>query len=204
MGDQPEPLAIVGETPNLAARLQQEARPNAVVISAATAHLIQGYFACVDLGLHEVKGVPAPLQVYQVLGVLGESGVQGRLEVAASRGLTPLVGQESEVRLLLECWEQVKEGRGQVVLLSGEAGIGKSRLVRVLREQIAGEARVWLECRCSPYHQNSALYPLIDLVQRVLQFSLTMRPRRSCVSWREGRRMRRPYLSRFPPPCTTP
>jgi predicted ATPase len=102
--------------------------------------------------------------------VLGESGVQGRLEVAARRGLTPLVGREPEVRLLLECWEQVKEGQGQVVLLSAEAGIGKSRLVRVLRERIAGETQAWLECRCSPYHQNSALYPLIDLVQRILQF----------------------------------
>src|SRR5262249_59596349 len=124
-------------------------------------HLIQGYFECADLGLHEVKGVPAPLQVYRVLG---ESEVQSRLEVAASRGLTPLVGREPEVRLLLECWAQVKEGQGQVILLSGEAGIGKSRLVRVLREQIAGDTRAWLEGRCSPYHQNSALYPLIDLL----------------------------------------
>ena len=168
VGDQLEPLAIVGETPNLAARLQQETHPNTVVISTATSHLVQGYFECADLGLREVKGVLAPLQVYRVLG---ESEMQSRLEVAASRGLTPLVGREPEVRLLLECWEQVKEGQGQVVLLSGEAGIGKSRLVRVLRERIAGEAPVWLECRCSPYHQNSALYPIIDLVQRVLQFS---------------------------------
>jgi ATP-dependent Clp protease ATP-binding subunit ClpA len=168
VGDQPEPLAIVGETPNIAARLQGLAEPNTVVIGAATYHLIQGYFECADLGLRDVKGVPAPLQVYQALR---ESEVQGRLEVAVSRGLTPLVGREPEVRLLLECWEHVKEGRGQVVLLSGEAGIGKSRLVRVLRERIAGEAQTWLECRCSPYHQNSALYPLIDLLQRVLGFT---------------------------------
>src|SRR5262249_59950896 len=122
VGDQPEPLAIVGETPNLAARLQQEAQPNTIVISAATYHLIQGYFTCADLGEREVKGIPAPMQMYQVLA---ESGVQGRLEVAASHGLTPLVGREQEVTLLLENWEQVKEGQGQVVLLSGEAGIGK-------------------------------------------------------------------------------
>ncbi len=168
VGDQPEPLAIVGETPNIAARLQGLAQPNTVVISAATYHLIQGYFACADLGEREVKGIPAPMQMYQVLG---ESGVQGRLEVAASRGLTPLVGREQEVRVLLDRWEEVKEGAGQVVLLSGEAGIGKSRLVRVLREQIAGETRAWLECHCSPYHQNSALYPIIELLQRVLGFT---------------------------------
>jgi class 3 adenylate cyclase/predicted ATPase len=169
VGDQPEPLAIVGETPNLAARLQQDiAQPDTVVISAATYHLIQGYFECANLGLHQVKGAPVPLQVYRVLG---GSEVRGRLEVAARRGLTPLVGREQEVRLLLGCWEQGKEGKGQVVLLSGEAGIGKSRLVWVLRERIIGEMQAWLECRCSPYHQNSALYPIIDLLQRVLGFT---------------------------------
>src|SRR5262249_27444478 len=114
VGDQPEPLAIVGETPNIAARLQGLAEPNTVLISAATYHLIQGYFACADLGLRKAKGVPASLQVYRVLG---ESRVQSRLEVAASRGLTPLVGREQEVGLLLERWERVKEGQGQVVLL---------------------------------------------------------------------------------------
>jgi class 3 adenylate cyclase len=165
--EQPEPLAIVGETPNIAARLQGLAEPSTVVISATTYHLIQGYFTCTDLGEREVKGIPTPVQVYQALG---ESGTQSRLEVAASRGLTPLVGREQEVGLLLQCWEQVKEGTGQVILLSGEAGIGKSRLVRVLRERLGGETQTWLECRCSPYHQNSAFYPLIDLLQRVLQF----------------------------------
>jgi TOMM system kinase/cyclase fusion protein len=168
VGDQPEPLAIVGETPNIAARLQGLAEPNTVMISAATYHLIQGYFECADLGLREVKGVPTPLQVYRVLG---ESEVQSRLEVVASRGLTPLVGREQEVRLLLERWERVKEGQGQVVLLSGEAGIGKSRLLQVLREREASEAHTRLECRCSPYYQNTALYPVIDLLQRVLRFS---------------------------------
>jgi predicted ATPase/class 3 adenylate cyclase len=168
VGDQPEPLAIVGETPNLAARLQQEAQPDTVVISAATYHLIQGYFECADLGLRAVRGVSAPLQIYRVLD---ESEAHGRLEIAARRGLTPLVGREQEVRLLLACWKQVKEGQGQVVLLSGEAGIGKSRLVRVLRERIAGETQAWLECRCSPYHQNSALYSVVDLLQRVLGFT---------------------------------
>jgi predicted ATPase/class 3 adenylate cyclase len=166
-GDTREPLAIVGETPNIAARLQEIAKPNTVVLSAATQRLVQGLFTCQDLGLQALKGVSAPLEVYRVLG---ESGVRSRLEVAETSGLTPLVGREEEVGLLLQRWEQVKEGSGQVVLLSGEPGIGKSRLVQVLKERVAGEAQTWLECRCLPYYQNTALYPVIDLLQQVLGF----------------------------------
>ena len=93
---------------------------------------------------------------------------RSRLEAAGSTGLTPLVGREQEVALLLERWAQVKEGLGQVVLLSGEAGIGKSRLVQVLTEQVASEPQAWLTpCQCSPYHQHTALYPMIDLLERV-------------------------------------
>ena len=96
------------------------------------------------------------------------SMARSRLEAAGSTGLTPLVGREQEVRVLLERWAQVKDGSGQVVLLSGEAGIGKSRLVQVLTEQVASEPQAWLTpCQCSPYHQHSALYPLIDLLERV-------------------------------------
>lgn len=105
-----------------------------------------------------------------VYRALGESGVQSRFEVEVSRGLIPLVGREKEVGLLLERWEQVKAGQEQVVLLNGEAGIGKSRLVQVLKERTAGEPHTRLECRCSPYHQNSALYSVIDLLQRVFEF----------------------------------
>jgi predicted ATPase len=160
-------MAIVGKTPNIAARLQQIAQPNTVMISEATWQLVQGVFECRDRGPQKLKGVSTPLQVYQVLG---ESEVRSRFEMIASRGLTPLVGREQEVGLLLERWEQVKEGEGQVVLLSGEAGIGKSRLVQVLKERVAGEAHIKLECYCSPYHQNSAFYPLIGLLQRLLEF----------------------------------
>jgi class 3 adenylate cyclase len=165
-GGRHEQLAL-GETPNLAARLQGLAEPNTIVISAATHRLVQGFFACLDLGSRAVKGISTPVQVYRVLG---ESGAQSPLEVAGLSGLTPLVGREQEVKLLLERWAQAKDGTGQVVLLSGEAGIGKSRLVQVVKECVAAEPHLWWECRCSPYYQNSALYPVIDLMQRALQF----------------------------------
>ncbi|MBI3800986.1 MAG: zinc ribbon domain-containing protein, partial [Deltaproteobacteria bacterium] len=113
-GDTREPLAIVGETPNIAARLQELAAPNSVVLSAATYHLSQGYFECQPLGPQSLKGISLPLEVYRALG---ENGARSRLEVAATTGLTPLVGRAQEVGLLLERWEQTKEGMGQVVLL---------------------------------------------------------------------------------------
>jgi class 3 adenylate cyclase len=166
-GGRQEPLAL-GDTPNMAARLQALAAPDTIVISAATHRLIQGFFHCRDLGPHTLKGIPTPVPVYRVIE---ESGAQSRLEVASTTGLTPLVGREQEVGLLLEHWAQAKAGRGQVVLLNGEAGIGKSRLVQTLKERLAGEPYTRLECRCSAYHRNSPLYPIIDLYQRALQFS---------------------------------
>jgi len=163
-GARQEQLAL-GETPNLAARLQGLAAPDTLVISAATVPLLGGFFACQALGPHPVKGFAQPLEVYQVLY---ESTARSRLEAASSTGLTPLIGREQEMRLLLERWAQVKDGLGQVVLLSGEAGIGKSRLVRVLTERVAREPRAWLTpCQCSPYYQNTALYPMIELLERV-------------------------------------
>jgi TOMM system kinase/cyclase fusion protein len=164
-GTRQEQLAL-GETPNLAARLQGIAAPNTLVISAATLQLLGGFFACQSLGPQLLKGLAQPLEVYQVLY---ESMARSRLEAAGSTGLTPLVGREQEVGLLLERWAQVKDGVGQVMLLSGEAGIGKSRLVQVLKEQVAAEPQAWLTpCQCSPYYQNTALYPIIDLLERVV------------------------------------
>jgi TOMM system kinase/cyclase fusion protein len=164
-GTRQEQLAL-GETPNLAARLQGLAAPNTVVISAATFQLLGGFFACQALGTHLLKGFGQPIEVYRVLS---ERMAHSRLEAAGRAGLTPLVGRDQEIRLLLEHWAQVKEGLGQVVLLSGEAGIGKSRLVQVLMEQVAAEPQAWLTpCQCSPYHQNTALYPLIELLERVV------------------------------------
>jgi TOMM system kinase/cyclase fusion protein len=165
-GARHEQLAL-GETPNIAARLQGLADPDTVVISAATYRLVHGFFACRDLGSHPLKGVSTPVPVYRVLGA---SSAQGRLDVAGPTGLTPLVGRKQEVGLLLERWAQVKEGEGQVVLLSGEGGIGKSRLVQVVKERVSSEPPVRWECRCSPYAQNSPLYSVLDLMQRALQF----------------------------------
>jgi class 3 adenylate cyclase/tetratricopeptide (TPR) repeat protein len=167
-GARQEQLAL-GETPNIAARLQGIAAPNTVVISAATFQLLGGFFACQSFGTPALKGIVQPLEVYQVLY---ESMARSRLEAAGSTGLTPLMGREQEIGLLLERWAQVKDGLGQVVLLSGEAGIGKSRLVQVLAEQVAAEPQAWLTpCQCSAYYQNTALYPIIELLERVaLQF----------------------------------
>jgi hypothetical protein len=166
-GEYREQLAIVGETPNIAARLQEIAEPNTVVISAATHRLVEGYFTYRDLGAQSLKGISAPVSVYQVLS---ESGIQSRFEIAIASGLTPMVGREQELGLLLERWEQAKQGAGQVVLLSGEAGIGKSRLVQALKEQVMAEGATRIEFRCSPYHQHSAFYPIIEHLQRLLQF----------------------------------
>jgi class 3 adenylate cyclase/predicted ATPase len=163
-GARQEQLAL-GETPNLAARLQGIAEPNTLVVSATTFQLLGGFFACQPLGTPPLKGQAQPLAVYRVLY---ESMARSRLEAVGSTGWTPLVGREQEIALLLERWAQVKAGVGQVVLLSGEAGIGKSRLVQVLTEQVAAEPRAWLTpCQCSPYHQHTALYPWIDLLERV-------------------------------------
>ena len=126
----------MGETPNVAARLQGLAAPDTVVMSPATFRLVRGYFTYQDLGTHPLKGLAAPLQAYRILG---ESAAQSRLDAAAATGLTPLVGRDSEVALLRERWTQSQDGAGQVVLLRGEAGIGKSRLVEVVAR--AGEAR---------------------------------------------------------------
>jgi class 3 adenylate cyclase len=146
-GGRQEQLAL-GGTPNIAARLQGLAAPDTVVISEATARLVQGYFVSQTLGAQALKGLAQPLLAYHVLHA---SEAQTRLAVAALRGLTPLVGRAAEVKVLLERWAQVQEGLGHIILLQGEAGIGKSRLVHVLQEHVAAGGLVpappWLATR---------------------------------------------------------
>jgi len=168
VGDLPEPLAIVGETPNLAARIQGQANPDEVMISAATYRLVEGLFECEDGGQPELKGISTPLTLYRVVK---EGEAQSRFEVALQTGLTPLVGRAHEIEFLRDRWARATQGAGQVVLLSGEPGIGKSRLVQEFKEQLGHAGMTRIEFRCSSYHQNSALYPIIDHLQRLLQFA---------------------------------
>ena len=168
-GNRHEQLAL-GETPNIAARLQSLAQPDAVVISAATHHLVAGLFETQDQGRIDVKGLSLPLTLFRVTA---EGTARSRFEVAVQRGLTPLVGRDLEAGFLAERWEQAQAGAGQAVLLSGEPGIGKSRLTSELRAQVQHHdhaAATSIGFQCSPYAQNSAFSPIIDRLSQVLQF----------------------------------
>src|SRR6202030_2876249 len=150
--------AIIGETPNLAARLQGIAEPNTVVIAEGTRRLLGNLFELQDLEAKDLKGITGPVQAWAALGA---SSAKGRLDALHATGLTALVGRGEELELLLQRWSKAKSGEGQVVLLSGEAGIGKSRLIVALLERLATEPHVRLRHFCSPQHTDSALYPII-------------------------------------------
>src|SRR5215469_8319987 len=154
---------IVGETPNLAARLQRIAEPNTVVIAEATRGLLGNLFELEDLGARDLKGVAQPVRAWVALRA---STVESRFEALHPSGLTPLVGREEETELLLRRWSRAKSGGGQVVLISGEAGIGKSRLAAALQENLAPEPHTRLRYFCSPQHTDSAFYPIIGQMER--------------------------------------
>jgi class 3 adenylate cyclase len=155
--------AVVGETPNLAARLQGIAEPNTVVIAEATRRLLGNLFELEDIGAKDLQGIAGPVQAWAALRA---SSAEGRFEALHASGLTALVGREEELELLLRRWARVKTSEGQVVLLSGEAGIGKSRLTAALLERLAAEPHTRLRYFCSPQHTDSALYPIIAHMER--------------------------------------
>ena len=160
--------SIVGETPNLAARLQSIAKPNTVVISDGTRRLLGHFFELEDLGTRDLKGIAAPVQVW---AVLRPSSSTSRFEALHPSGMTTLVGREGEYELLRRRWSKAKEGEGQVILLSGEAGIGKSHLTVALSERLKGERYIRVRCFCSPQHTDSALHPSIGQMERAAAFA---------------------------------
>ena len=159
---------IVGETPNLAARLQGIAEPNNVVIAESTRKLLGNLFELNDLGAQDVKGIAGPVCVW---AALRPASVESRFDALHTSGLTELVGREEELEILLRRWSKAKAGEGQVVLLSGEPGIGKSRLTAALLERVAAEEHTRLRYFCSPQHTDSALYPIISQMERAAGFT---------------------------------
>jgi len=160
--------AIVGETPNLAARLQGIAEPNTVVIAEDTRKLLGNVFELEELGRKELKGIAGPVRAW---AALRPASVESRFEALHATGLTELVGREEELDLLLRRWSKAKTGEGQAVLLSGEPGIGKSRLTAALLERLANEPHTRLRYFCSPQHTDSALYPIISQMERAAGFT---------------------------------
>jgi class 3 adenylate cyclase/predicted ATPase len=158
---------VIGDTPSLAARLQALAEPGTVVVAASTRRLLGDLFRLRDLGVHKVKGFAEPIAAWAVDGV---SASQSRFEAIHAAGLTKFIGREDELDFLLKRQRLAWKGEGQIVLISGEPGIGKSRLVATLEEQIAGERYTPLRYQCSPYHSNSALYPFIAQLERAAGF----------------------------------
>src|SRR5271163_2543301 len=161
-------LAVVGETPNLAARLQSIAEPNMVVIADGTRRLLGNLFQLEDLGAKDLKGIAVRVRAW---AAIRPAAVEGRFEALHGAGLTDLIGREEELEILLRRWSRAKVGEGQVVLLSGEPGIGKSRLTAALLERLAGEPHTRLRYFCSPQHTDSALYPIISQMQRAAGFA---------------------------------
>jgi class 3 adenylate cyclase/tetratricopeptide (TPR) repeat protein len=157
---------VFGDTPNISARVQSVAEADSVLITSATQRLVAGVFVVEERGAHQLKGVPQPMVLYRVVQA---SGVRSRLAVAAGR-LTRFVGRQSELGVLADAWERVVEGMGQVVLVQGDAGIGKSRLCYQSRKQLGQQPHTWLECRCSPYTTGTPFRSVIELVEQALVF----------------------------------
>jgi class 3 adenylate cyclase len=172
---------VVGDTPSLAARLQALAEPGTVVVAASTRRLLGDRFRLRDLGLHIVKGITEPIAAWAVDGV---SASESRFEAVHAAGLSDLIGRQDELDFLLKRQRLAWKGDGQIVLISGEPGIGKSRLVAALEERIADEPYTPLRYQCSPYHTNSALYPFIAQLEQAAGSRQTIRPSNASTSWK--------------------
>jgi class 3 adenylate cyclase/predicted ATPase len=156
----------LGETLNIAARVQGVALENTVVVSAVTHQMVEGFFASESMGTHALKGVAQPVELFRITA---ESTARGRLEATGRGMLTPLTGRAAQVDVLMNEWGKACAGEGRAVLISAEGGLGKSRLVQVIKEHVAAMSNAWLTpCQCSPYHQSTAMYPYIDLIERVV------------------------------------
>jgi class 3 adenylate cyclase/tetratricopeptide (TPR) repeat protein len=162
-----EEAAVVGNTPNLAARLQGLTKPNTVAVSPLTKQLAGAAFEYADQGAHRLKGFARPLHIWRVMRA---SDIESRFDAARRRRLTPLIGREAEISMLGERWQRSKANAGQMVLLSGESGIGKSRISEALVEHISGQRHLRLSFQCSPYHSSTALYPFIHQIERAAEF----------------------------------
>ncbi|WP_227268562.1 ATP-binding protein [Roseobacter weihaiensis] len=165
-GEQREKMAIVGDTPNIAARLQSLADPGTVVIGRRTHRLIEGLFVCEPLGAQTLKGITEPVEVYRVCET---TEARSSFEAKLQRGLTPMAGRKEEVGLLVNRWDQAKEGDGQVVLISGEAGVGKSRVLQNFQSIVTGQNCPAISFVCSNYRQDTPFHPVIDFFERTLQ-----------------------------------
>src|SRR5262249_5170032 len=161
-------MDAVGETPNIAARLQTLAATNTVLISESTRRLVSAAFDLQSLGLQELRGVTEPVHVYRVLAA---KIAASRFEAAHAGALTPLVGRSTELSLLLDRWEKAKEGDGQVILLSGIPGVGKSRLLHELKCHVQAESHILLHHQCSPYHSQSAFHPVIEQIEQAAELT---------------------------------
>ena len=194
-GEHREWLAL-GLTPNIAARLQALAEPHEVVVSAATLGLTQGSFESEPLGFKNLQGVDDPVEVFRITQSLD---VRSASEMAADRGLPPAVGRTQEIEQLVTAFHSAARSEGQVMLISGEAGIGKSRLVRMLRDRLAAEEHTWLIGRCSPYDQTSPWNPIVDLFQRIFEFRTDDAAEERLTRIEEGLRRLRIPLERSVP-----
>ena len=175
---------VFGDVPNIAARVQAAAAPGTVMITAATHRLVSGLFVVEDRGAQPLKGIARPVPLYRVVQ---PSGVRGRLEAAAMvRGLTPFVGREDELRSLMHRWEQALDGEGQVALIVGEAGIGKSRLLQRFQQQIAGTPHTWVQAAAGAFFQNTPFFAVSRCFASFSHGAATSRPRSNSRNWNRG------------------